>query len=199
MVIVVTTVLITLSLERNKAEEPANEEDMTSHHAPPPPANDSLFKSLLGQPAPEFSIESYNGEKVTLSSLKGRNVVLFFSEGAMCYPGCWDQVSAFAEDVKDFADKNAVIYTVIVDPRQDWKEAVDDESKMAGANVLLDTDKKTSLSYGALTLPSSMHRGQFPGHTYMIINTEGIVVYENDDEEMGIRNKELLLELGKLN
>lgn len=196
--IVAFTVLLTLSLTRNKATETVSGDDMASHHAPPSPANDSLFKSLLGQTAPDFSLESYNGEKVSLSALKGKKVILFFSEGAMCYPGCWDQVSAFASGVKDFADKNAVVYTVIVDPRQDWKEAVDKEPKMASANVLIDSGGQVSSKYGALTVTSSMHRGQFPGHTYVIVDAEGIVRYLFDDESMLVRNKELLVELNKI-
>lgn len=173
--------------------------DMDSMHAPPAPADNNLFNSLKGAAAPDFSLESYgNGEMVSLSSLKGKKVVLFFSEGAMCYPGCWDQISAFVKDKENFAAKGAVVYTIVVDPKEDWKDAVDEEPKMASANVLLDAGAQVSTRYGVLTVDSSMHRGQYPGHTYLIVDEKGIIRYLLDDESMLVRNKELLAELAKI-
>ena len=49
-----------------------------------------------------------------------------------------------------------------------------------------------------MTLTSSMHRGQFPGHSYVIIDKEGNVRLARDDEQMAVRNKELLVEIDKL-
>lgn len=177
---------------------PAAADDMAAMHAPPPPADDTKFKSLVGDPAPEFTLQSFDGKPVDLAGLKGKNVVLFFSEGAMCYPSCWDQVNEFTKDAKRFADKNTVVLTIVVDPKADWAEAVKRDPKLGSAMVLLDSDKKVSGSYGVLTIESSMHRGQYPGHTYVIIDKEGIVRYEYDDAQMGIRNFELLSELAKL-
>lgn len=183
----------------NQTNQTVQTGDMASHHTPPAPADNTLFNSLMGKAAPDFNLESYiSGEEVSLSSLKGKKVVLFFSEGAMCYPGCWDQVSAFAKDKEDFAAKGAVVYTIIVDPRDDWKKSVDEEPKMASANVLMDAGGQISTKYGALTVGSSMHRGQFPGHTYVVIDEEGIIRYLLDDENMLVRNKELLAELEKI-
>ena len=44
-----------------------------------------------------------------------------------------------------------------------------------------------------------MHKGQFPGHTYLIIDKEGIVRFIKDDVQMAVRNDELKAELEKLN
>src|SRR3972149_10430463 len=85
-------------------------------------ANASL-DSLVDKAAPDFTLESYNGKKVTLSSLKGKNVVLFFSEGLMCYPACWDQIAAFAKD-KQFLTKDVIAVSIINDPKSDWKQAI---------------------------------------------------------------------------
>ncbi len=196
--VVVFGVGLLVSTRGNKTSQTAEGDNMASHHTPPSPADNTRFSALMGEAAPDFSLESYNGERVSLTALKGKRVVLFFSEGAMCYPGCWDQVSAFAAGVKDFADKDAVVYTIIVDPKNDWKEAVDKEPKMASANVLMDTGGQISTKYGVLTVTSSMHRGQFPGHTYVVIDEEGIVRYLFDDESMLVRNKDLLAELEKI-
>ena len=172
-------------------------DDMASMHAPPPPADDTIFKSLLGKPAPDFTLEAYDGRRISLKDLKGKNVVIFFTEGAMCYPSCWDQMVAFSKEPK-FNNDKTVVLSIVVDPRSDWAEAVKQMPQLSSSTVLLDIDRNISLTYGALTLTSSMHRGQFPGHTYIIVDKEGIVRYLLDDEYMQIRNKELLKELDKL-
>lgn len=157
----------------------------------------ATLDELVDKPAPDFTLESYNGETTTLSSLKGKNVVLFFNEGLMCYPACWDQIAAFGKDT-EFTVKNTVVLTIVTDPKKDWKGAVEKMPDLAKATVLLDTNRKVSVAYKMLSLPSSMHRGQTPGHTYVVIDKEGIVRYVRDDVQMAIRNQELLAEIGKL-
>ncbi|OGE37725.1 hypothetical protein A3B45_04735 [Candidatus Daviesbacteria bacterium RIFCSPLOWO2_01_FULL_39_12] len=159
-------------------------------------ANASL-DSLVDKAAPDFTLESYNGKKVTLSSLKGKNVVLFFSEGLMCYPACWDQIAAFGKD-SEFTNKNTVVLTIVNDPKDEWKGAVEKMPELAQATVLLDTDKKVSIDYKMLSLPSSMHKGQLPGHTYVIIDKNGVARYVKDDVQMAVRNQELIAEIDKL-
>lgn len=158
--------------------------------------NTSL-NDLVGKSAPDFTLESYNGDKMTLSSLKGKNVVLFFSEGLMCYPACWDQIAAFGKD-NEFTNKNTVVLTIVNDPKNEWKGAIEKMPELAQAKVLLDTDKKVSIAYNMLSLPSSMHKGQLPGHTYIVIDKEGIVRYVKDDVQMAVRNQELIAEIDKL-
>jgi len=157
----------------------------------------ATLDELVGKPAPDFTLGSYTGETTTLGSLKGKNVVLFFNEGLMCYPACWDQIAAFGKDT-EFTVNNTVVLTIVTDPKKDWKGAVEKMPDLAKATVLLDTNRKVSVVYKMLSLPSSMHRGQTPGHTYVVIDKEGIVRYVRDDVQMAIRNQELLAEIGKL-
>ncbi|HCE30962.1 hypothetical protein A2778_05580 [Candidatus Daviesbacteria bacterium RIFCSPHIGHO2_01_FULL_40_24] len=155
------------------------------------------LNDLIGKPAPDFTLESYTGDKITLSSLKGKNVILFFNEGLVCYPACWNQIAAFGQ-AKDFTDKNTVVLSIVNDKKDDWKGAIDKMPELAQSTVLLDTDKKTSILYNVLTLPSSMHKGQLPGHTYIIVDKDGIVRFVKDDPQMGTRNQELIAEIEKL-
>ena len=161
------------------------------------PTEATSLNELIGKPAADFTLESYNGDKTTLSSLKGKNVILFFNEGLMCYPACWDQIAAFGKD-SEFLDKNTVVLTIVTDSKKDWESAVEKMPDLAKATVLLDTNRKVSVSYKMLSLPSSMHRGQTPGHTYVVIDAGGIVRYVRDDVQMAVRNQELLAEIGKL-
>lgn len=166
-------------------------------HGAPKPADTTVFNGLLNNPAPDFTLESYDGKKVTLSSLKGKNVVLFFNEGIMCYPACWNQIVAFGKD-GEFAIKNTIVLNINVDAKNDWAGAVKKMPELAAGTVLLDTQRSISSAYGVLTVESSMHRGQFPGHSYVIINKDGVVKFVWDDPQMAVRNKEILAEIEKI-
>lgn len=199
-ILVALVVLIAGSKDTNQSTasvtNKTNTDSMASMHGGAP-ADSKLFDSLVGKTAPDFTLESFSGEKITLSSLRGKNVILFFNEGLMCYPACWNQVAAFGKDTQ-FKDKNTVVLNITVDPKKDWQEAVTKMPELATATVLLDTNKEVSTAYGVLSLPSSMHRGQFPGHSYVIIDKNGFVRFVHDDTDMAVRNKELANEIGAL-
>ena len=152
------------------------------------------FVAAVGKKAPDFTLSDMEGNQVALSSLLGKNVILFFNEGLMCYPACLDQV---VELDKLNAD-NTVAYSIVVDSPKQWVDAQKDLPYLKGAKVLFDSGAKVSRQYDTLTLASSMHRGMFPGHTYYLIDKEGIVRFTLDDPYMANRNKELSAELAKL-
>ena len=66
------------------------------------------------------------------------------------------------------------------------------------AVVLLDTDKKVSKTYGVLTIASSMHRGEFPGHTYIVLGKDGVIRNIFDDPNMRVNNLEIKEALNKI-
>lgn len=179
-----------------KTLETQQEDSMADHHNPKP-AQNNVFNSLLNQPAPDFSLTSFEGKTFKLSDFRGQKVALFFNEGLMCYPACWDQIAAFGKDA-NFAKANVVVWSINVDPKADWEKAVKQMPDLGRGTVLLDTGKTVSNTYGVLTLDSSMHRGQFPGHSYILIDEKGVVRFVWDDPQMAIRNKELLEQIAKL-
>lgn len=182
-----------------KGEAPVQTQQVSSgddHHGGGAAVDTNIFDSLVGKTAPDFTLESYDGKKITLSQLKGKNVLLFFNEGLMCYPACWNQIAAFGKD-KSLAEK-AVVLNIQVDPKIEWKQAITKMPDLAAATVVFDSDKQVSQKYGVLTLPSSMHKGQFPGHSYVIVDKEGIVKFVRDDASMAVRNNELAAEIDKL-
>ena len=152
------------------------------------------FKTAVGKKAPDFTLPDMEGNQITLSSLLGKNVILFFNEGLMCYPACLDQVV----ELDKLNTENTVAYSVVVDSSKQWVDAQKDLPYLKGAKVLFDAGAKVSRQYDTLTLESSMHRGMFPGHTYYLIDKEGVVRYTFDDPYMANRNKELSAELSKL-
>ena len=155
------------------------------------------FKQAIGKQAPDFSLESIDGETVKLSDYKGKNVVLFFNEGVMCYPACWDQMAALGNDER-FNTAGLAVFSIVADPKNEWEKIVKETPSFANAKILFDTTKVASRAYDVLSLKSSMHPGSFPGHTYFIIDKEGILRYVFDDPSMAIRNDLLISELAKL-
>ena len=145
----------------------------------------------VGSQAPDFTLRSYQGRTYQLSALKGKKVVLFFTEGVMCYPACWDQIKAFSTDAR-FRQEGIVVLAMTVDRAQDWENAAKQDPQVTqGIPILLDTSKKVARAYRALDLPSSMHRGISPGHTYILIDGNGVIRTMVDDPEMGIRNDDV--------
>ncbi len=169
---------------------------MSGHHEGSVSINADNFNNLVDKSAPDFTLESYDGKKITLSELKGRKVILFFNEGLMCYPSCWNQISAFGRDTD--LNSKAVILNITVDPKNEWVQAVKKMPELAQSVVVFDSERVVSQKYGVLTLPSSMHKGQFPGHSYILIDEKGIVKFVKDDPQMAVRNQEMSLEIDKL-
>lgn len=171
-------------------------DSMTDHH-PKTPSDNSKFASLIDKPAPDFSLKDINGNSYSVATLKGKNAVLFFNEGLMCYPACWNQITTFAKDAR-FKNAGAEVISIVVDAPSDWKKAIEKMPDLAAAKVIFDSDKKVSGDFGVLNLESSMHKGAFPGHTYIIIDKNGIVKFAMDDPNMAINNDRLIEELKKI-
>ena len=69
----------------------------------------------IGNKAPAFKLNNQDGEQVSLSSLSGKNVVLYFYPKAMT-PGCTVQACGIRESKEIFADLNTVVLGVSPDP-----------------------------------------------------------------------------------
>src|SRR3989344_4833453 len=144
--------------DQPKEQAQGGQSSTDNHHGAVKSVDQIAFNNLLGRKAPDFSLESYDGSKITLSSLKGKNVVLFFNEGLMCYPACWNQIVAFGKDQR-FNNKNTVALNIVIDPKAEWKSAIEKMPELSAATVLFDNNRSVSTTYGVLNLSSSMHRG----------------------------------------
>ena len=161
------------------------------------PTGKLIFKQAVGKQAPDFSLESIDGKTFRLSDHKGKNVILFFNEGRMCYPACWNQMIAFGKDER-FNGEEIIAFSIVPNSKSEWEEIVKKAPGFANVRILFDTTRAVSLAYDVLSLESSMHPGSYPGHTYLVIDKEGIVRYAFDDPNMAIRNDMLIFELSKL-
>ncbi len=175
------------------AGNPSNDPHMNSGTKSDP----AILNSLVNKPAPDFELTSFDGKNVKLSDYKGRKVAIFFTEGAMCQPACWDQIKALSSD-NYFSKNNIAVLTVVVDDKSTWADATTQDAKLKDSLVLLDTTQKVVQEYGALLADSSMHPGQFPGHTFVLIGKDGIVKNVIDDPNMGIDNVTVKEAFGKV-
>src|SRR3989338_1869139 len=148
------------------------------------------FNNAIGKKAPDFSLESLDGSMVKLSDYLGKTIVLFFSEGSMCYPSCWNQIEQLSSDGR-FNSNDVVSFSIVVDSKNQWEKIISKVPKFSDAKLLFDTSKIVSNTNGVLSLPSSMHKGALPGHTYFVIDKNGFIQYTLDDPRMAIRNDKL--------
>jgi len=155
------------------------------------------FREAVGQKAPDFELESIDGTIVKLSNYLGKNIVLFFNEGSMCYPACWNQMAELGNDSR-FDAENVVAFSVVTDPKDQWLDIVSKSANLTKSKIIFDTARSVSKPYDVLNLNSSMHPGSLPGHTYFIVDKEGIIKFTLDDPNMALANNKLIEEIKKL-
>lgn len=198
VIIVLLVVLIGLMIYNGSKNK--NGSTAVDQHGHSPAANRFAAppRDLTNQPAPDFTLADQSGKIYALNELRGKNVVLFFNEGLMCYPACWNQIVSLSKDER-FKNDNTVVLSVVVDSPRDWQSAIEKMPELAAATVVFDKNATVSNKFGVLTTASSMHYGSLPGHTFIIIDKTGMIRYMFDDPQMGLRNDQLVTEIEKLN
>ncbi|MCP4141122.1 MAG: TlpA family protein disulfide reductase [Chloroflexi bacterium] len=104
--------------------------------------------------APDFTLETLEGESLQLSDLRGKVVLLNF--WATWCPPCRAEMPAFQDAYSDYKDKDFVIVAVnatLQDSPNDIRGFVDEFG--LGFPVLLDTKGKANRLYQVQSLPTS--------------------------------------------
>ncbi len=70
----------------------------------------------VGDVAPDFTLQNENGEPVTLSKLRGKNVVLVFYPLDFS-PICTGELRGIKGNAAKYAERNAQVYGISVDSR----------------------------------------------------------------------------------
>ena len=118
-------------------------------------ANAIELKLKAGDVAPEFSVATNGGGKVSLADFKGQNVILYFYPKDDT-PGCTKEACAFRDQFADFKEKGAVILGVSTDPVKAHDKFV--AKFKLPFTLLADEDKKTVAAYGVWGEKSFMGR-----------------------------------------
>jgi thioredoxin-dependent peroxiredoxin len=126
-----------------------------------------------GDIAPDFTLPDQHGEPVTLSSLHGKNVVLYFYPKADT-PGCTVQACAIRDHRQDFVDAGAVVLGVSPDPPK--KIAKFDDKFSLDFPLLGDEDHSVAEQYD-VWVEKSMYGKKYMGmeRSTFVIDPEGKV------------------------
>jgi peroxiredoxin len=139
-----------------------------------------------GSVAPDFTLPSTSGTEVTLSGLRGKNVLLAFFPLAFTRV-CTTELCAFSEDLGAFRDANTEVLPISVDSIPTLREYKSKERMTL--DLLSDFKREVSRRYGTL-LEDRFHSNR----AYILIDREGIVRWTFAEDTTGDRreNAELL-------
>jgi peroxiredoxin Q/BCP len=125
------------------------------------------LKLKEGDLAPEFEAQVTGGQRMALSELKGKNVILYFYPKDDT-PGCTKEACGFRDEFEKFREKGAIVLGVSVDP-------VSSHDKFASKfklpfPLVSDLDKKIVEAYGVWGQKSFMGRKYLGVHrvTFLI-------------------------------
>jgi peroxiredoxin Q/BCP len=128
-----------------------------------------------GDKAPDFTLPSNDGSKVSLSDFKGKKVILYFYPKDDT-PGCTKEACSFRDDMDGFKRKKAIVLGVSAD---DIKSHQNFAQKYSLPFPLLsDVEKKVISAYGVWK-QKSLYGRKFMGieRTTFIINEQGKIAH----------------------
>jgi peroxiredoxin Q/BCP len=99
-----------------------------------------------GDPAPDFTLDDADGNPVTLSSLRGQRVIVYFYPAAMT-PGCTKQACDFRDSEADLAAADTVVIGISPDKPAKLAKFRDQES--LNFRLLSDPERTVLTAYGA--------------------------------------------------
>lgn len=114
--------------------------------------------ALVGQPAPEFTLETLEGEEFALADALGEKVVMLDFWATWCGP-CVEALPKVTAAAEEFADQDVVFFAVNV---QEDAETIQNflENKELATPVLLDPEGEVSELYQAQGIPQTVLIGK---------------------------------------
>jgi peroxiredoxin len=143
--------------------------------------------SSVARVAPDFTLTDTSGAQVSLAGLRGKNVLLYFSEGAGCQ-ACLVQMGQIEKDPA-FAAAGLTVLPIVMNTKA--QITADMSSNGVRTPFLLD-DGTVSTAYG--TIGKGMHAG-LPGHSFVLIDKTGKQRWYGEYPSMWLSNADLLKEV----
>jgi peroxiredoxin Q/BCP len=162
-----------------KAEKPAKAAPAKAAAAPKAkpakkvPAPAAQPPPVVGAPAPDFTLPADDGRTVSLASLRGKTVVLYFYPKDDT-PGCTREACGFRDRSAEFAAKDAVVYGVSRDSVASHQKFKAKYGLSFG--LLSDPDAAMIAAYGSWGNKTFMGR-QMVGilRTTVVVGADGLV------------------------
>lgn len=146
----------------------------------------------VGSPAPDFTLPDTSGKKVTLSSLRGRNVLLAFFPLAFTST-CTEELCDMRDDWGQFESAETVVLPISVDSTATLKEY---KSRYAMKSELAsDFRRDVARLYGVLN-----EERFYSTRAYFLIDRAGIIRWEHVEENASLKrtNAELFQAIAAL-
>jgi len=124
---------------------PANADDLDAASHPDFLRNEMLMN--INDKAPEFTLQDENGKEISLKSLRGKVVVLYFYPRADT-PGCTVEACEFRDTYKQMQKTGAVLLGISPDTPKAQKKF--QEKFKLPFSLLADADKKIADAFGVL-------------------------------------------------
>jgi peroxiredoxin Q/BCP len=129
----------------------------------------------VGTSAPDFELANQDGEPVSLSGLRGRNVVLYFYPRADT-PGCTVQACGVRDRGGEYARADAVVLGVSPDSVAKLRKFADKHG--LAFTLLADSDHAVAERYGVWVEKSRYGRTYWGNsRTTFIIGRDGVVAH----------------------
>jgi peroxiredoxin Q/BCP len=147
-----------------------------------------------GQDAPDFTLPNQDGEPVSLASLRGQRVVLYFYPKADT-PGCTTQACGIRDRQADYDAAGAVVLGVSPDPVRAVKRFHDKQD--LSFTLLADEDHAVAEAYGVWA-EKSMYGRTYWGNerTTFVIDADGKVVEVLEKVKPKTHDEQVLAVLG---
>ena len=143
-------------------------------------ANSGQPTGWIGRQAPDFSLPIANGGGTfSLANERGhQNVLLFFNEGLSCSP-CLTQMQQVDSAYTTWQSLNVVAVSITGDSLSSMTQWAQN-SNVVHTDVCADPSLTVSNEYDTTGASVSMMPGEAPGHTFILVNENGTVVWRAD-------------------
>ena len=136
----------------------------------------------VGQDAPDFTLPSTSGEKVTLSSLRGKPVLIAFFPLAFSST-CTAELCDMRDDHDAFIDRGVIVLPISVDHTYSLKEYKAKHGMKV--DLLSDFKREVSRAYGVL-----MDDRYYANRSYFLVDKEGVIRWRHVEENPSHRRED---------
>jgi peroxiredoxin len=135
-----------------------------------------------GDKAPDFTLYDTNKQTVTLSELRGQNVVLLFFPFAFTST-CTTELCSVRDDISNYTGLNAKVFGISVDSLHSLKKYK--EEQQFNFDLLSDFNKEVAADYGSQYELFGQNMKGVAKRSAFVIDAEGIIRYAEVLEKSG--------------
>lgn len=138
----------------------------------------------VGDKAPDFTVNDQDGKSVTLSSLKGKKIVLYFYPKDMT-PGCTAESCNLRDNYKLLVKQGYEVLGISTDPEKSHKKFI--EKEKLPFRLLADINKTVHDAYGTW-VEKSMYGRKYMGTARVTFVVDKSGVIEDIIEKVDTKN-----------